>query len=485
MDSSVAAVSTKATTPNGDPTAIVSTPLGATSGDDAPPFDRLPGGPPATTANTALSMADRPPPGPSEVVPNPLLEGIDHKAIDKGVLIPLKTTLEVRQDHSVVSAYITRSPTRCANELKEGVLGSLADNGFRGAYSLLRGLISGGDVKSLPHLRRCAKPSDLPAHLKTQLMNESPEGRQIHTGKSNWIYIVLGEVKYIDKDELVKALASVDGIDDPFIANISVPANPPTSQVHAAMWTSQFWPTVYRKNNPLGPHPSLLSRATEEIKHDVSLWMNLAYRVAREAKKAGIGEPMGAVIVQREEGKVQVLSVAGDARWRRELPKSPTGNPIAHCALRAISMVAQKLVRHERRAMEQPIEDPELEFDPFQDRPLLEEERIIFEEEHPNPDGYLCHGLELYLTHEPCVQCSMGILHSRMGKVVFAHRQSLTGGFCSEDRGAGPEDMVGETTGDGLGLFWRRELNWSLLAWEWEPGEDLKPLPPLKPTAHP
>lgn len=349
--------------------------------------------------------------------------------------------------------------------------------------SLLRTLLADGNVKSLPHLRRCAKPGDLPAHLKTQLMNETPEGRQIHTGKSNWIYVVLGEVRDIDKDSLVKHLASVDGIDQPWIGQVSVPANPPTSQVHAAMWTSQFWPTVYRKNNPLGPHPSLLSRATEEIKHDASVWMNLAYRVARKAKDSGIGEPMGAVIVQREEGKVQVLSVAGDARWHGDCTWS-TGNPIAHCALRAMSMVAQKLVRHERQMADRLIEDPELDFDPFQDRPLLEEERIIFEEEHPNPDGYLCHGLELYLTHEPCVQCSMGILHSRMGKVVFAHRQPLTGGFCSEDRHRGAPDGVGDTA-EGLGLFWRRELNWSLLAWEWEPGADARPLPPVKPTIHP
>lgn len=74
MDSSVAAVSTKATPPNVDPTADTSTPPETNSRDNAPPYDRPPGGPPATTANTALTIADRPPPGPSEIVPNPLFE---------------------------------------------------------------------------------------------------------------------------------------------------------------------------------------------------------------------------------------------------------------------------------------------------------------------------------------------------------------------------------------------------------------------------
>ena len=117
MDSSVAAVSTTATTSNVDPTVNTSTPSGSSSRDDAPQYDRPPGGPPATTANTTLTLADKPPPGPSEVISNPLIERIDRKALDKGVLIPLKTTLEVRQDHQVLSAYITRAPTKCASEV--------------------------------------------------------------------------------------------------------------------------------------------------------------------------------------------------------------------------------------------------------------------------------------------------------------------------------------------------------------------------------
>ena len=118
MDSSVAAVSTKATTPNVDPTTSTSSLPETSCRDDAPSsYDRPPGGPPATTANTALTIADKPPPGPCEVVSNPLIEGTDHKTLDKGVLIPLKTTLEVRQDHTVVSAYITRTPTKCASDV--------------------------------------------------------------------------------------------------------------------------------------------------------------------------------------------------------------------------------------------------------------------------------------------------------------------------------------------------------------------------------
>jgi tRNA-specific adenosine deaminase 3 len=349
----------------------------------------------------------------------------------------------------------------------------------------MRSLLGEGKIKSFPHLRRCAKPGDLPAHLKTQFMNDTAAGRQAHTGKSTWIYIILAETSDLTFSEIRAALSDIEDVgEEPFITKVLIPSTAPTSQIQAAMWSAQFWPTIYRKNNPLGPHPSQVSRATEEIKPDAHIWMTLAHQVALSAKVAKIGEAMGAVIVQRLRGEVQLLGIAGDARWHQECFPTKTGNPMAHCALRAISMVAQKLVRLERRLTGEECPRPLLEYDAFQDEPLLDEEKTLFTDEHPCPDGYLCHGLELYLTHEPCVQCSMGILHSRMGKVVFAQRMPLTGGMCAEERGHGHPDLDHTEAGQGLGLFWRRELNWSLMAWEWEPNRNTKPLPSVPYQVH-
>jgi tRNA-specific adenosine deaminase 3 len=144
-------------------------------------------------------------------------------------------------------------------------------------------------------------------------------------------------------------------------------------------------------------------------------------------------------------------------------------------------MVAQKLVRAEQREGGGP--EPMLEFEAFQDKPLLDEEQKVFKEDHPKPDGYLCHDLELFVTHEPCVMCSMAILHSRMGKVVFSERMTLTGGMTSEVRGHNQPHLAELGGGHGLGLFWRRELNWSLVAWEWE-GKKCVPQHEVHPTVH-
>lgn len=372
-------------------------------------------------------------------------------------------------------------------------------------------------------------------------MNEG-SGRAIHTGKSNWLYILLGPKEELPYDELLRGLASVDGIrDDIFIGIIPVPLLAPTSQVQANLWSQQFWQAVYRKNNPLGPHPSNICRTTSVVSRDASVWMTLAHQIARRSRDAGLGEPIGAVIIKRTtpgkfdptknatfklgrsnsyitqgtqgntelapsgmpesttnhepreignsdtmedamgsdtsgpepEAKetTQIVAMAGDARWYQQEKTGCTGNPMGHAALRAISMVAQKLVRTENRAENKPAI---MEFEAFQDGPLLDEEELVFDAEHPCPDGYLCHDLELYLTHEPCVMCAMAILHSRMGRIVFRHRMPLTGGMSSEDRGY---DSCGNPAtcengpcggGRGLGLHWRKELNWSMLGWEWE-----------------
>lgn len=102
--------------------------------------------------------------------------------------------------------------------------------------------------------------------------------------------------------------------------------------------------------------------------------------------------------------------------------------------------------------------------------------------------GYLCTDLDVYVSHEPCLCCSMGMLLSRFRAVIFPRRGRLkSGGLASEqvvkpvpasDNGecghkVGQEshaDNEPETrnTGDRLyyGLHWRKELNWRALGFE-------------------
>ncbi|KAI2465716.1 cytidine deaminase-like protein [Annulohypoxylon bovei var. microspora] len=390
--------------------------------------------------------------------------------ISVGTLVPLKTILELRDYLSLCQVYVTRAPQKSASGIIDAAKRVAGDN---------------DTARNLPHLRRCIKPADLPPHLKTAFVNEG-NGRSVHMTKAQWLYIILGPKKELSYEGLQKELRLVDGMEEElWLGEITVPLLAPTSQVQANMWSQEFWQTIYRKNNPLGPHPSTISRTETTVARDAAVWIAVAQNIAEKAYKAGMGEPIGAVIVKQAKETTQIVAIAGDARWHEHDGSfGCTGNPMSHAALRAISMVAQKLVRAESRPES---EEQIMEFECFKDRPLLHDEQTVFDLDHPSPDGYLCHDLELYLTHEPCTMCSMGILHSRMGKIVFCRRMPLTGGMTSEDRAHDVCEDSGDCEGScgggqGLGLHWRKELNWTLLGWEFE-SDKLDPLP-IDPHVH-
>jgi len=265
------------------------------------------------------------------------------------------------------------------------------------------------------------------------------------------------------------------------LQEITVPLLPPTSMEQALKWTAQYWPTTYRKTNPFGPHPTIVSRAEEELgsNQSVSKYMNMAYDAAAQVKNKGLGINAGCVVVERPEGNEEhIIAVAGDARRCGSIcgqkdHEIGAENVAAHAVLRAIGMVARKRVRVASpkpansvgnsdiapdKLLVTPVEHsknaPESVATALLDYPLTDSERAVFDEDNLIPNGYLCVDLEIYLTHEPCLMCSMAIVHSRFSRCVFGQRMPASGGMSADS------DL-------GYGLFWRSELNWKLLCWEY------------------
>lgn len=316
------------------------------------------------------------------------------------------------------------------------------------------------------------KSDQLPSHLKDVSEEYEKPAALVNDSSQSTIYFLIGSDSTISPQRGVEFLASlrlqpVNG-SQPQLQTINVPLLPPTSAVQASSWSQSFWPTVYKKNNPFGPHPSVVSRAEEEMQDFVGEWMNVAERAGIDVFEAGIGEPIGAVVVDRNPLRgPMIVAAAGDARWHGagETTKSKPGNVMAHAVLRVIGLIARK-----RRALLEELSHDDNDSGAsrfFADVPLTHTEVNAYSKDTLAPGGYLCLGLEIYVTHEPCTMCSMAILHSRFGRIVFGDRLPRTGGFAVEpSKNAGD---ISSTCGSlSYGLFWRPELNWKLLAWQWQ-----------------
>lgn len=347
----------------------------------------------------------------------------------------------------------------------------------------------------LHHLRRFVKPENLPPYLMDKFRTSTASSNTNHTEeiatrkeqvgdgdkslkeqaqrqalptrtKEATLYFLICSESHLPSGSALESLVGLDkinyGSSKSEFLTILVPILPPSSVDQARRWTKDYWPTVYKKSNPFGPHPSLVYHAESELHDSAERWMELAELAGMEVSVAGIGEPIGAVIVDRthEQGP-SVVAVAGDARWHgvEEQGRNGSGNVLAHAVMRAIGMVANRRRMLLEQALDAVVDSGVSNF-----HPLTPTEADAYSRGSLPAGGYLCFGLEVYVTHEPCAMCSMAILHSRFGRIVFGERLPLTGGIAVDPIKTGSH-KYGVLN---YGLFWRPELNWKLLGWQWQ-----------------
>lgn len=315
---------------------------------------------------------------------------------------------------------------------------------------------------NLQHLRRFVKPAYLPALLRTSKKQHVSdevlvEGSHIEEEAGTLLFLI-GAASSLSIEDAKTLLSSIIQ-PSPILRRVAVPLLPPTSAEQAEKWSLEYWPTVYKKNNPFGPHPSIVARAEDEIKHEVGHYMGLATSAGEAVAGALKGRSIGAVVVDRNitQGS-KVVALAGDGS---SITDSDEDNVLGHAVMRVIGLVARKRQDLLKESSGEPVQEGSTAFG---DEPFTELERSVYENASLRSGGYLCLDLEIYLTHEPCVMCSMAILHSRFGRVIFQKQMPKTGGLTSEGGGMDDEN---KTINPGYGLFWRPELNWRFLAWQW------------------
>jgi tRNA-specific adenosine deaminase 3 len=280
-------------------------------------------------------------------------------------------------------------------------------------------------------------------------------------------YFLLCPTRYLAQTDLSAIIRTCPPFDGktalPRIFHVTVPALAPISADQATEWSNSYWPISYKNTNPYGPHPSLVQRNQDEIQPGAGRYLGLARLAGQQISHECLGEDIGVAVVDHTKLTPEVIVVAGDCRWRSFTgtagPHAGTGNVMAHAVLRAIAMVAKKRLR---AAGTDPVY---LDRPLFCDNPLTPVEEAYFEKNNIQSSGYLCVDLDIYLTHEPCVMCSMAILHSRFRRCIFAKRMPNTGGMTSDS----PDNSSANPAGLRNGLFWRpNELNWKFLAWEFK-----------------
>lgn len=309
--------------------------------------------------------------------------------------------------------------------------------------------------------------------------------------------------------------------DDVRLLTTRIPLQPPLSAAQAEKWTKELWPVTFNPAAPRGmvaPPPQLLRHVMQSIAGSSSgpgpgYYISLARKVAREAEESGRGRGVGCVVVDAtgSSSKPVIVAVAGDARYaypcpvqqdteeesspqRPNIREQEKRGPESHATMRAIEMVASQLraassSEHEQSsAGKPPTLTPPLT--PLESEYYNTSHRSAGDADAASVPGYLCTNLDLYLTHEPCLSCSMGILLSRFRAVVFARKGRLSsGGLASEEvpnnsssrekqdsapdahaqtpQEAGDEEkMSNQRQRNYYGLHWRKELNWRALCFE-------------------
>ena len=219
-----------------------------------------------------------------------------------------------------------------------------------------------------------------------------------------------------------------------------VPGYPPKTGENAREWSIHLWPCMFNPASQVMQHAppiNLLRDTLQALDTEKTIsYLNLASLVADETCEADFGRHVGVVVV--DPIKNEVVAVAGDARWwttkdsfqQRNASDPGEGRPEQHAMMRAIAMVAAKECRRRVKDGLRPA-TTNGDVDDLEGRALTETERLYLsapeddtQETYSTPDGpkpqsehrkdsYLCNGLDVYLSHEPCVCCSMAMIHSR------------------------------------------------------------------------
>ncbi|CAE6516514.1 unnamed protein product [Rhizoctonia solani] len=198
---------------------------------------------------------------------------------------------------------------------------------------------------------------------------------------------------HFDTDDLrhLKRIRTIDGKKTIVLTSATVPETllPQLPKGNA------LWPVNYNPHVVADEHVW----TAEEIDW-LQSGVDAATAAALKARDAG-EFPIG-VHIKPPPGETGPVITTYDAR-------KASGHPLRHAAQVAVRQIAEL----RSKVSEGPSNEAEIA-------------------ERRNGAAYLLTGLTIFITHEPCIMCSMSLLHSRVTRVVFIQPMPETGG-CSRE----------------------------------------------------
>ncbi|KAI8808108.1 cytidine deaminase-like protein [Cladochytrium replicatum] len=186
-----------------------------------------------------------------------------------------------------------------------------------------------------------------------------------------------------------------------------------------SVWNT-WWPLVYREQQHI---LSNIRSVSDDLKVE-RRWMATVIQEAKSAIESG-EYSNAAAIVDPSANSLLVTSRS---------TVSSTQHPLRHALMNCISAVAT--LERNRRAMTKLSDDPNepesgtsqsssnsTSSDSSNKRKRRESADVITSTPRSGKDAdiaYLCTNMDIYVLREPCVMCSMALLHSRIGRVFYA-----------------------------------------------------------------
>lgn len=217
---------------------------------------------------------------------------------------------------------------------------------------------------------------------------------------SSTVQILLCHCETYSLTEMTGLLqAHVPGLGEPQVA--AVPANPARTASQLRDWSNAYWPVSLI---PIKEDVMAASRNVSWTKDRLRWVRSCAERLVKLSEQARAAQqvPVGCFVTESwvaglHSSQNLPIELCHDLDTRKS-----SGHPLAHCAHNMISQVAR--------------------MDKSGTRPSM-----------PTTDAnYLLTGLTVFITHEPCLFCSMALLHSRIACLIYLKSSPGSGGCGTE-----------------------------------------------------